>query len=112
MLVYSQTATLANGLTGSFIYLPVPCRILTVVGTVQTAPAVTDFVFDIQFDGQTIFHTSPGPRILVGDVTGHEARPDRRSFQGGTKLQVVVTTASGATGPLHVVAAVEPGYNN
>jgi hypothetical protein len=111
MLLYSQTATLADALVGSFLYVPFACKILTIKGTVQEAPS-GDFAFDVLEDSQTIFHTSPGPVILSGETEGQEARPDRRSFQRGTKLYVTVTTFNGAIGPLHVVWSVEPGYHN
>jgi hypothetical protein len=111
MLLYTSVPTLVVT-AGSFLFMPFACKILTIKGTVQTAPAATDFVFDVLEDGQTIFHTGTAPKVLVGETEGQEARPDRRSFQLGTKLYVQVTTISAAGGPLIVTFCVEPGYHN
>lgn len=112
MLMYTSVPTLVAATAGSFLYVPFACKVLTVKGTVQVAPSGGDFDFDVLEDGQTVFHTSPVPKVLSGEVEGQEARPDRRSFQRGTKLYVKTGTLHGAGGPLVVVWCVEPGYHN
>jgi hypothetical protein len=111
MILYSQTATLADALMGSIVELPFACKLLTVMGTVQTAPS-GDFTFDILEDANSIFHATSVPIILSGETTGPERRPDRRSFQKGTQLQVEVLVANGAVGPLHVAFCIVPGYED